>query len=97
MPKKCKRKTTSSNCTRILRNRLQTSSISDSLCQIVSSDVITIQNERLEDESEDNYNVELRSLDTNQYFITAINLHLPQISNPLFLAFILTLVQRFLR
>ena len=99
MPKKCKRKTTTtSTCSRILRNRLQTSTIDDSLRQIVSSDVITIQNEdEIEDESEEKYNWESRSLDTNLYLISAINLHLSQITNPLHREFILTLLQRFLR
>ena len=97
MPKYCKRKTTtSSTCSWILRNRLQTSTIDDSLRQIVSSDDIAIQNERLEDESEDKYNWESRSLDTNLYFITAINLHLSEITNPLYREFILTLLLRIL-
>ena len=94
MPKYCKRKTTtSSTCSWILRNRLQTSTIDDSLRQIVSSDVIALH-ERLEDKSD---TWESRSLDTNLYLITAWgNLHLSEITNLLYREFLLTLLLRIL-
>ena len=103
MVKKRRRGRLTTSGSRILRKRLQTTPTPnyslhlESLCQKESSEVITIQNEKLEDESEENYNVESTSHETIPYFISEINLVLPQITNPLHLALLLTYVQRFLK
>ena len=95
MVKKRRRGRLSTSGSNILRKRLQTSTTPnyslhlESLCQNESSEVITIQNEKIED-------VESTSLETIAYFNREINLVLPQITNPLHLAILLTFVQRFL-
>ena len=95
MVKKRRRGRLSTSGSNILRKRLQTSTTPnyslhlESLCQNESSEVITIQNEKIED-------VESSSLETIAYFNREINLVLPQITNPLHLAILLTFVQRFL-
>ena len=95
MVKKRRRGRLSTSGSNILRKRLQTSTTPnyslhlESLCQNESSEAITIQNEKIED-------VESTSLETIAYFNREINLVLPQITNPLHLAILLTYVQRFL-